>query len=104
MPYTLWGEPDSGSFMIEGALAEAGQAVDLIDLDLDNNEQHAEGFLTVNPSAKIPALRFPDGETMTQSAAILLALADAHPDANLLPTDRRAGSPPCAALADSDRG
>ena len=23
MAYTLWGEPDSGSFMIEGALAEA---------------------------------------------------------------------------------
>ena len=31
MVYTLWGEPDSGSFMIEAALAEAGQPVNLID-------------------------------------------------------------------------
>jgi glutathione S-transferase len=47
----------------------------------------------VNPSGKVPALRFPDGETMTQSAAILLALAEAHPEAHLMPArdapDRR---------------
>lgn len=85
MAYTLWGEPDSGSFMIEGALAEAGQTVKLIDMDLEKDEQHASSFLEVNPSGKIPALRFPDGETMSQSAAILLALADAHPDARLMP-------------------
>jgi glutathione S-transferase len=85
MAYTLWGEPDSGSFMIEAALAEAGAKVKLIDLDLTKDEQHGSEFLAVNPSGKIPALRFPDGETMTQSAAILLALAEAHPDAGLMP-------------------
>jgi glutathione S-transferase len=85
MVYTLWGEPNSGSFMIEAALAEAGQAVELIDMDLEKNEQRAAAFLAVNPSGKIPALRFPDGETMTQSAAILLALSEEHPEARLMP-------------------
>ena len=85
MVYTLWGEPNSGSFMVEAALAEAGQKVRLIDMDLEKDEQHEPDFLAVNAAGKIPALRFPDGETMTQSAAILIALAEEHPAARLLP-------------------
>lgn len=85
MAYLLWGEPDSGSFMIEAALAEAGQKVDLVDLDLTKDEQHDAAFMAINPSGKVPALRFPDGEVVVQSAAILIALAEEHPDAGLLP-------------------
>ncbi|GLS23729.1 glutathione S-transferase [Labrys miyagiensis] len=93
MGYTLWGEPDSGSFMIEAALAEAGQEVHLIDIDLTKDEQHHAQYLAINPLGKIPALRFEDGTTIVQSAAILMALAEAHPQAHLLPAlgapDRR---------------
>ena len=93
MAYRLWGEPDSGSFMIEAALAEAGQKVELIDLDLTKDEQRHAEYLAVNPSGKVPALRFPDGHIMVQSAAILLGLDEAHPQAHLLPArdapDRR---------------
>jgi glutathione S-transferase len=93
MVYTLWGEPDSGSFMIEAALAEAGQAVSLIDIDLTKDEQHHAQYLAINPLGKIPALRFEDGTTIVQSAAILLALSEAHPEAKLMPAfdapDRR---------------
>jgi glutathione S-transferase len=85
MAYTLWGEPNSGSFMIEAALAIADQDVHLVDIDLDKNEQRGASYLTVNPSGKIPALRFPDGVLMTQSAAILIALDEAQPQAHLLP-------------------
>lgn len=85
MVYTLWGEPGSGSFMIEAALAEAGQQVQLVDIDLTRDEQRRDEFLAINPSGKVPALRFPDGEMMTESAAILLALAEAHPQATLMP-------------------
>ena len=93
MAYRLWGEPDSGSFMIEAALAEAGQKVELIDLDLTKDEQRQAEYLAVNPSGKVPALRFPDGHIMVQSAAILIALDEAHPEAHLMPApgaaDRR---------------
>lgn len=93
MVYTLWGEPDSGSFMVEAALAEAGQDVHLIDIDLTKDEQHDAQYLAINPLGKIPALRFGDGTTIVQSAAILLALSEAHPQAGLMPApdapDRR---------------
>jgi GST-like protein len=91
MGYVLFGEPDSGSFMIEAALAEAGQPVECIDLDL--KKARPASYLAINPTGKIPALHFPDGLLMTQSSAILLALAEAHPDAGLMPppghADRR---------------
>jgi len=93
MVYTLWGEPDSGSFMIEAALAEVGQPVNLVDIDLTNDEQHHAQYLAINPLGKIPALRFEDGTTIVQSAAILLALSEEHPEAHLMPAidapDRR---------------
>jgi glutathione S-transferase len=87
MVYTLWGEPNSGSFMIEAALVEAGQPYELID---KKDEHHKPDYLALNPSGKIPALRFPDGALMTQSAAILIALDETHPEARLLP---RPGEP-----------
>ncbi|MFY8153598.1 MAG: glutathione S-transferase family protein [Hyphomicrobiales bacterium] len=78
--------------MVEAALAEAGQPYDVVDLDL-KLARPAE-YLALNPSGKIPALRFPDGTVMAQSAAILMALAERHPHAHLLPEpdapDRRA--------------
>lgn len=40
----------------------------------------------VNPLKQIPALVTPEGETITESAAILLWLADRHPEAGLAPT------------------
>lgn len=92
MGYTVFGEPNSGSFMVEAALAEAGQPYDVVDLDL-KLARPAE-YLALNPSGKIPALRFPDGTVMAQSAAILMALAERYPHARLLPEpdapDRRA--------------
>lgn len=85
MSYVLWGDPGSGSFMIEAALAEAGQAVELNDVSIAGERQRGTEYLAVNPSGKVPALRWPDGTLMVQSGAILLALAEAHPEAGLLP-------------------
>ena len=99
MRYTLWGEPNSGSFMVEAALAEAKQPVELVDLDLTKDEHRAADYLEVSPLGKVPALRFPDGNVMTESAAILLALDEAHPDAGLMPPSGEPGAPRRAALA-----
>lgn len=92
MGYIVYGEPYSGSFMVEAALAEAGQTYDIFDIDFSGSVP--DSYRAINPSAKIPALRFPDGTFITQSAAILLALAETHPQARLLPPpghpDRRA--------------
>lgn len=86
MAYTLWGEPGSGSFMVEAALAEAGEAVTLVDIDIKADEQLGEAYRAVNPVGKVPALKWPDGEVMTQSAAILIALGERYPETRLMPT------------------
>jgi len=85
MSYTLYGDLGSGAFSAEAALAEAGAPYSFEPVSLDRNEQKQPAFLAINPSGKIPALRLPEGEIVTESAAILLTLADHFPQARLLP-------------------
>ncbi|MDE2476288.1 MAG: glutathione S-transferase family protein [Alphaproteobacteria bacterium] len=75
----------SGSCSAECALAEAGAEYETIDVDLRANAQLSADYAAINPARKIPALRLPDGEIVTESAAILLTIADRYPDAGLLP-------------------
>lgn len=48
-------------------------------------------YLSVNPRGRVPALRFHDatgaGQILTESTAILLFLAQRHPEAGLLPSE-----------------
>lgn len=75
----------SGSCSAECALAEAAAEYETIDVDLTANAQLGADYAAINPVRKIPALRLPDGEIVTESAAILLTIADRHPTAGLLP-------------------
>src|SRR6266702_6404195 len=85
MSYTLYGDLGSGAFSAEAALAEAGAPYSFELVSLERNEQKQPEFLAINPSGKMPALRLPEGEIVTESAAILLTLADHFPQARLLP-------------------
>ena len=85
MSYTLYGDLGSGAFSAEAALAEAGAPYALEIVSLEKNEQKSPHFLAINPSGKIPALRLPEGGIVTESAAILLTLADHFPQVRLLP-------------------
>lgn len=49
-------------------------------------EAERDKVAAVNPMRQIPALILPDGETITESAAILIWLADAYPAARLGPS------------------
>ncbi len=83
--YTIYGDLRSGAFSAEAALAEADAPYDFRVISLEKNEQKAPDFLALNPSGKLPALKLPGGEIVTETAAILLTIADRHPDAGLLP-------------------
>lgn len=85
MGYTLYGDLGSGAFSAESALAEAGAPYNFELVSLEKNEQKSPQFLAINPSGKMPALRLPEGDIVTESAAILLTLADHFPQARLLP-------------------
>ena len=85
MTYTLYGHRRSGSFAVEMALAEIGAVYEVRDVDLEAAAQRDAGYAAVNPHRKLPALVTPAGETLTESAAILLTLDRRHPEAGLLP-------------------
>src|SRR5271154_3391779 len=91
MAYILYGDLGSGAFSAEAALAEAGAPYSFELVSLEKNQQKAPKFLAINPSGKLPALRLPEGGIVTESAAILLTLADHFPQARLLPPGGGAG-------------
>ena len=83
--YTLYGDLGSGAFSAEAALAEAGAPYTVEMVSLERGEQKQPAFLAINPSGKMPALRLAEGQIVTESAAILMTIADHFPGARLLP-------------------
>jgi glutathione S-transferase len=83
--FLIFGDKGSGAFSAEAALAEAGAPYDFKTISLEKNEQRSPEFLAINPSGKMPAVRLPEGQILTESLAILLTVADHFPNARLLP-------------------
>jgi glutathione S-transferase len=88
MTYLLYGDFGSGSCIVELALAEIGADYEARHVDLDADAQRDAGYSGINPQRKIPALVMPDGDTLTESVAIVLTLDEHHPEAGLLPPPR----------------
>ena len=85
MTYTLYSHDGSGGFAVEAALVKAGAAHKVIVVDTAKGEQNRPEFVAVNPMRQVPVLILPDGTLMTESAAILVHLANAFPDKGLAP-------------------
>lgn len=83
--FLIFGDKGSGAFSAEAALAEVGAPYEFKTISLDKNEQRSPEFLAINPSGKMPAVRLPEGQILTESLAILLTVADHFPNARLLP-------------------
>lgn len=83
--YKLYGWKQTGSLGIEAALREAGAEYEVVPVDIGAGEQHSEDYGRINPRRQLPALVLPDGSVMTEGAAMLLHIADAHPLARLAP-------------------
>ena len=88
MKYKLYGARGSGAAMVELALADIGVDYEFVRIGLGKGAKDSDSYLAVNPTGKLPALETPDGEILTESAAILLTLAERHPAAGLLPRRR----------------
>jgi GST-like protein len=91
MTYILHGDIGSGSAPVEMALAEIGAAAELRAVPLEGDHQLRAAYRAINPMGRIPALVLPDGTVVTESLAILLTLADRHPEAALLPPPGASG-------------
>jgi glutathione S-transferase len=92
--YRLYGRPGTGSVAIEAILevAKAPYEVEIIERSPDG--EVPEKLARLNPLGQVPVLRLPNGDIMTESAAIALYLGDLHPEADLAPPP---GSPDRAA-------
>src|ERR1051325_12216864 len=83
--FIIFGDKGSGAFSAEAALAEVGAPYEFKTISLERNEQRSPEFLAINPSGKMPAVRLPEGQILTESLAILLTVADHFPNMRLLP-------------------
>ena len=83
---TLYGAKASGSIAVEAALTLLGVPYALVEGATWAEEEARERVAPVNPMRQIPTLVLPGGEIMTESAAILIHLADLHAGASLAPT------------------
>ena len=83
--YKLYGWKLTGSLASEAALNVAGADYEIIPVNIKEGEQHRPEYGLINPRRQLPALALPDGSVITEGAAILLHIADAHPQAHLAP-------------------
>lgn len=82
---TLYGAAASGSVAIEAALTLLGIPFKVIEGATWSSEAAREQVGGQNALRQIPTLVLPNAEVMTESAAILIHLADAHPTSKLSP-------------------
>jgi GST-like protein len=82
----IFGAAGSGSVPIEAMLTLLGIPHEVIEAVTWEDEVARKLVETVNPLRQVPALVLPDGEVVTESAAILIYLADLYPQARLAPT------------------
>src|SRR5580658_170823 len=83
--YIVYGTAGSGSVVVEAALTLLDLPYRVVESTILSEREDAE-LARVNPMRQVPALILPSGELMTESAAILIWLADNHPEARLAPT------------------
>lgn len=83
--HVLYGYAGSGSAAVEAALSLAGLPYRVVDAATWDGASALEELRAANPLQQIPALRWPDGQVMSESAAILIELGLRHPASGLLP-------------------
>ena len=84
--WTLYGAAGSGAVPVEAALTLIGQPHEVVEAPTWEGDVERDRVAAVNPMRQIPALVLPGGEVMTESAAILVWLADRFPQAGLAPS------------------
>lgn len=81
----LYGAEASGSIAVEAALTLLDIPYHLVEGATWADAAARDRVAAANPMRQIPVLVWPDGEVMTESAAILIDLADSHPESRLAP-------------------
>ena len=82
--YTLYYSPGAASFAVHWMLIDLGVSFETVRLDLDAGQHKQPDYLKLNPNGLVPTLVV-DGTPMYECAALLLLLAERHPEAVMAP-------------------
>lgn len=83
--YVLYGGPFTRALMVEMVLAEGDIPYELRPVDIIKQQHRTPEFLAVNPAGRVPILITPEGETLYETPAINLYLAERHGLTRLAP-------------------
>lgn len=84
-PLLLYGAVGGGSVPVEAAMTLMGLSYKVVETLTWEGAAEQDKVAAVNPMRQIPALVLPSGAVMTESAAILMWLAEQRPQARLAP-------------------
>lgn len=82
--YILYYSPGTASMAVHQTLLEIGAAHELRKLDFETHAQKSADYLALNPNGMVPTL-IVDGHPYYECAALLMLLAERHPEAKLAP-------------------
>ncbi|MDH5355069.1 MAG: glutathione S-transferase family protein [Gammaproteobacteria bacterium] len=81
--YQLYWAQETGALAPQILLEEVG--ADYQRVIIEAGKEMEADYLAINPRGQIPAMVLPDGSLMTESAAMVLHIADNYPESKLLP-------------------
>lgn len=84
MSYTLYYSPGAASMAVHWMLIEIDVPFDAVLVDLDAGAQRDPDYLRLNPAGRVPTLVI-DGQPHSESAALLMLLAERHPEVAMMP-------------------
>ena len=83
--FTLYSAAGSGGVTVEAALTILDLPYRVVEMGTWFDPRAADEIAAINPMRQVPALALPDGTLMTESAAILIWLAETYPAGRLGP-------------------
>ena len=81
----LYSRSNTGSAAVEALLALVGADYQLVEVPREADGSAPPWYLKINRRGEIPALELEDHSIMTESAAMMIYLADGYPAAGLAP-------------------
>lgn len=82
--YRLYYSPGTASMAVHWMLIELGVPFELELVDFESKAQKSPEYLARNPSGQVPTLEI-DGKPYSEATALLMLLAERHPEAALAP-------------------
>src|SRR4051812_35705228 len=82
--YQLYYSPSTASLAVHWMLIEIGAPFELVLTDTETGAQKQPGYLKLNPGGVVPTL-IVDGAPVLESTAILMLLAERHPEKGWTP-------------------